>query len=278
MASEGSREIAAARRCLAAAKAQKKSAKAQKKSASKLIQSADEMAATAQNTAETAKKMAAAARDMDKSAKEMTAAAKKNKEEAQLLLQISKKEVQEAKAFLEASEKRWDVIDVDVDIEKTPESGNKKKKRKTTTSNLPDGPTNESVNLQQTQTSSGEVVAGGMASVNQTDVDKINVYGGGCPEINGTYYRTGTKGVYSGCYSYSKTGFWKGPAQFRITISGLHWYINVCRGDTGGWDPYLGLGWKTLYRTLNSRTDYELPPQAGWMTMNGESPAPKLNW
>eukprot|EP00571_Detonula_confervacea_P015624 CAMPEP_0172308416 /NCGR_PEP_ID=MMETSP1058-20130122/9017_1 /TAXON_ID=83371 /ORGANISM="Detonula confervacea, Strain CCMP 353" /LENGTH=179 /DNA_ID=CAMNT_0013020825 /DNA_START=42 /DNA_END=581 /DNA_ORIENTATION=- len=75
-----------------------------------------------------AKAMLETAKTMTEMAKNTSENAWKNEEAAQLQLASSQKEVVEAEKFLEGAEKRWEVIDVDSNVE---EGGNMSGKKQT---------------------------------------------------------------------------------------------------------------------------------------------------
>lgn len=110
MASEGSREIEAARQRLA-------TAEAHASSASNMMDSEKLMAASARSITEKADIMMAAAIAAQESAKSMTDMAEHNMEAAQYLFESTQKEIEEAKAFLKEAEKRRKVIDFGVAID-----------------------------------------------------------------------------------------------------------------------------------------------------------------
>lgn len=271
MASEGTREIEAAKRRLAAAKTQRLSA-------SRMIASAN--------------KLAESAREMMKAAKKMASTAEQNKTAAQSLLESSSKEVDEAEAFMKVAENRWEVIDVDVDD--SPKTINRKRKRRNAVISA-EGAANiglaertvhrpDNVNVRSPQTSVGTTASTPSPNCavqtannddSSNDVNTIIVEGSGALEVNGSYERISTT-IY-GFACFARAGRWRGNAEdFAIFHhSSNYWFIGLWKGDV---NTGIGYSSATLYRTM-STTESELPSKSGWMSVGGGiSPAPKLKW
>eukprot|EP00578_Thalassiosira_sp_NH16_P003593 CAMPEP_0181133676 /NCGR_PEP_ID=MMETSP1071-20121207/31652_1 /TAXON_ID=35127 /ORGANISM="Thalassiosira sp., Strain NH16" /LENGTH=240 /DNA_ID=CAMNT_0023220085 /DNA_START=120 /DNA_END=839 /DNA_ORIENTATION=- len=231
---------------IAAAKCRLAAAKIQESSASKMIETANSMADTAKNMAETAQKMA-------ESAKSMASEAKKNKGMAQSLMNSSKAEVQAAEDFLKEAENRWEVIDVDASD--SPQQENKSRKKNKESSANTAGvlrPNNngrrDSGTVQQHQ----GTVSDDVCTSSISDCSQIEIKGCGMKELNGKY----TKEIDP----TERIRFWdsKHRSERRGFIYYWDGFWHVCIINTRG-------NWmKNLYRTMNSCSNEEPPPEKGW--------------
>mmetsp|Transcript_17190 Transcript_17190/g.37095 ORF Transcript_17190/g.37095 Transcript_17190/m.37095 type:complete len:401 (-) Transcript_17190:162-1364(-) len=267
MASEGSREIDAAKQRLALAKAQASGSSTNMECAKVVMESAKAMMETA----------------------------KKNIENAQSQLERSSKEVTEAEKLLEEAEERWGVIDIDQEPDSPKKKSNYKRRKvspspqesnseASDTSRASVGATarqsNSNTNRDAVEQSSNNGERAGNLTSHTADVNEMLVEGCGIAEVNGTFKRV-IGALRHSAPVYSKKGNWVGKTvdfvMFRgysLSESSIYCKIGFWRGDirSGHGDPRGSL-YSSPYN-VNSTT----PPENGWVlsgVLRGTEPAPQ---
>ena len=298
MLSAGSGEIEAARLRLVAAKSKKESALEMVKSAQDIHKTAEVITSSARDMTDKAKAMMEAATAMTntartntESAKAMANTANLNMAAAQSQLDTADKEISEAEAMLKRVEEKWEVIDVDDSPKKAEKSSDA-----TTNDNVngtnqaaadeiidvdEDIDASDGINLDAEiaaglqagngHSSAAEIAADIIASAVAENFSAQVIEGCGTKSANGIYkrdhafkgsshYASFTKKVYSRLVPPSQS------PTFALYRKDLYWYLSTWNGHSVT---------KTLYRTMN-KSNTGLPPESGWITIDGESPAPKL--
>lgn len=280
MPSKGSGEIEAARLRLVAAKSKKKSAIEMVESAQVMNKTAEVMTSSARDMTDKAKTMmdaaaamANTARTNTESAKAMSVVANNNMVAAQSQLDTADQEISEAEAMLKRTEEKWQVIDVDDSPKKAEKSSN--------------SATNNGTN----QAAAGEIIdvdeeiAAGIDSVNNGhslaaaisaasseivaalnstgNTQLVTINGCGSRGANGIYIRDHE---FIGSTHHNSFTKKSGSLTYALYRKDSYWYVSI-------WNCHAV--YKTLYRTMN-RSKTGLPPESGWMSIDGESPAPKL--
>jgi len=231
MASEGSREIEAARLRLAAAKSQ---------------------VSTASKNMELVTKMMDNAKDM---------------------FNAADKEYADAQIMLAAAEKRWEVIDVDVDDpEPTDNSKGSNKRRKVSLSPQPNNNNNSTTNNPTSSNIANNARAGSSDNINQVILEGI-YFRSGSSKLNGTYTKIAGQ-MYNGAPVYNRV---HGLVKYVIyrdsaSIESNNWYISNCNGNISD----IGDSDKHIYGSPNN-ADSMTPPTNGWVVLQYMySRAPKL--
>ena len=260
MASEGSREIEAARKRLVAAKAQ----------------------------ASTAPEMTEKANTMMDAAKKSMEAAKSIKQSADVMAAAVDKEMKEAQKMLADAERRWEVIDIDQEgpdsAEEKNEGSNNKKRRKVSMSPLSQENSNSNNsdvanNNSRMRTSQPNDVRAGISTSNSTSsssIGKIVVEGCGMAAMNGTYNRVAGM-LYEGARVYKRitddmTRYW----QYCV---GEKDYAIYRRRDgkwcIGYWNRELNVPSFSPFYSLINNANCIIPPENGWVAeFDCAQPAP----
>mmetsp|Transcript_17191 Transcript_17191/g.37096 ORF Transcript_17191/g.37096 Transcript_17191/m.37096 type:complete len:411 (-) Transcript_17191:162-1394(-) len=267
MASEGSREIDAAKQRLALAKAQASGSSTNMECAKVVMESAKAMMETA----------------------------KKNIENAQSQLERSSKEVTEAEKLLEEAEERWGVIDIDQEPDSPKKKSNYKRRKvspspqesnseASDTSRASVGATarqsNSNTNRDAVEQSSNNGERAGNLTSHTADVNEMLVEGCGIAEVNGTFKRV-IGALRHSAPVYSKKGNWVGKTvdfvmcrEYSVSCRFLYWSIGIwyLDGDLSiGHDGEPGL---ELYTSSNDASCITYPGN-GWVVRDGVGPAPK---
>ena len=253
---------------------------------------------------DTSKSMAFTARTNTESAKAMASMAKNNMTAGQSQLDTTNKEIIEAEAMLKRVEEKWQVIDVD-DSPKKPE----KSSDATTDNNYVNGANQTEAgdiidvsslastrSLASTQSTLSDIIdvdaeiAAGLYSGNghslsvavaascNFNTQQVSVEGCGTNGANGTYkrdpnfinqYLLGDPNFIGSTHYNSFTRKKKQSSRntYALYRKDMYWYLSIWTNHSVS---------KTLYRTMN-KSNTGLPPENGWMTIDGESPAPKLS-
>ena len=114
----------------------------------------------------------------------------------------------------------------------------------------------------------GNISAAVAAACNFTgNIQQVLIKGCGTKGANGTYKRD--PNFIGSTHSNSFTRKKKQSSQntFALYRKDMYWYLSIWRNHSVT---------KTFYRTMN-RSNTGLPPESGWMAIDGESPAPKLS-
>lgn len=233
MASEGSREIEAARLRLAAAKTQ---------------------VSTASKNMDLVTKMMDNAKDMSNAAD---------------------KEYAEAQIMLAAAEKRWEVIDVDVDDpEPTDNDEGSNKRRKVSLSPQSNNSNNSTTNNTTSSNIANNARARSSDNINQVILEGV-YYRSGSSKLNGMYTKIVGQ-MYNGAPVYTKR-VGSGLVNYVIyrdsaSIESNNWYISNWNGNISD----LGDSDKHIYGSPNN-ADSMIPPTNGWVVLQYlYSPSPKL--
>jgi len=282
MLSGGSGEIEAARLRVVATKSKKESALEMVKSAQEMNKTAEVMTSSARDLTDKAKAMMDAATAMTntartntESAKAMANMAKNNMTAGQSQLDTTNKEIIEAEDMLKRVEEKWQVIDVDDSPKKAEKSSNSTNNNGTNQAaaagEIIDVDAEIAAGLDSINNGRSLVAAISAASseivtaLNSTgNTQLVTINGCGSRGANGIYLRDHE---FIGSAHHNSFTKKSGSLTYALYRKDSYWYVSI-------WNCHAV--YKTLYRTMN-RSKTGLPPESGWMSIDGESPAPKLS-
>ena len=210
------------------------------------------------------KRLAAAKAQISVPSKNMEAV-KVMMENAKAMSAAAEKEGKEAEAMLKDAEKRWEVINIDLDSdddESTQKNEGSNKRRKVSLSPQGKNKSNNPVGNNNRIGRTGKNIRIATISFTSNNVTRVAVKGCGISEMNGTYTRV--VGILNGAPVFSKRGSqWEGNdvnyAIYRGKSCGTYkWYFG--QWNTGG-GPSKELTTRKYYHLSGSSS---APPKDGW--------------
>jgi len=99
------------------------------------------------------------------------------------------------------------------------------------------------------------------------NIQQVLIKGCGTKGANGTYKRDPNFIGSTHCNSFTRKKKQSSKNTYALYRKDMYWYLSI-------WTSHSVT--KTLYRTMN-RSNTGLPPESGWMSIEGASPAPKLS-
>jgi len=99
------------------------------------------------------------------------------------------------------------------------------------------------------------------------NIQQVLIKGCGTKGANGTYKRDPNFIGSTHCNSFTRKKKQSSKNTYALYRKDMYWYLSI-------WSSHSVT--KTLYRTMN-RSNTGLPPENGWMSIEGASPAPKLS-
>ena len=277
---------------------------------------AESMMNAAVSMMDTSKSMAYTARTNKESAKAMANMATNNMLAAQSQLDTTDKETSDAEAMLKRAEEKWQVIDVDDSPKKAEKGSNSATINNDVngTNQAAASDIIDVSSLASTRSSASETlrdIVGARAATTQSDVsslastadeeDIINldaeiaaglysgnghslsaavatacnftgniqqvlVKGCGTKGANGTYKRDPNFIGSTHYNSFTRKKKQSSRKTYALYRKDMYWYLSIWTNHSVS---------KTLYRTMN-KSNTGLPPENGWINIEGASPAPKL--